>query len=85
MITPPAGSVVRARVRWLCRRGMKELDVVLGEFFDSHYDELSATEQAAFVALLDCADPDIWSWVLGESEVDDPVFNSVIARIRRRA
>lgn len=81
----PTGGTDRARVRWLCRRGMKELDVLLSAFLDQQYDNAPPAEQAAFVVLLECQDPDIWAWILGDSQVDDPVMHHVIERISRRA
>ncbi len=80
---PTVEPLERRRVRWLCRRGMKELDVVLGNFFDRHYDQLPASEQAGFVALLECHDPDIWSWILGEEDIADPRLQQIVERIRR--
>jgi len=46
-----------ARIAWRCRRGLLELDLLLGEFFDKHYRHLSPHERAAFVRLLDLSDP----------------------------
>lgn len=47
----------RARLRWLCRRGTKELDVILNRYLDSRFDHVDASEQQAFLALLTWEDP----------------------------
>jgi len=51
------------RVRWRCRRGLLELDIVLGRFIEQHYANLSKTQQAAFDVLLDMPDPILWDMI----------------------
>ncbi|MCA2015969.1 succinate dehydrogenase assembly factor 2 [Vibrio tritonius] len=60
----------KARIKWACRRGMLELDVVIMPFFEECFDNLSETEQQNFVSLLECDDPDLFKWVMrhGRSE-----------------
>ena len=60
----------KARIRWACRRGMLELDVVIMPFYEECFDSLSEEEQKDFVALLECDDPDLFNWVMrhGRSE-----------------
>ncbi len=57
----------RNRVRWLCRRGMKELDLVIPRFFENNYDSLTEQEQASFKDFLEEEDPEIYSWIMGRS------------------
>lgn len=56
------------RMLWRCRRGMRELDKVVEGYYLLHYE--SATEQTkeAFESLLEEADPDLLSWVMGRTE-----------------
>ena len=57
------------RLRWLLRRGMKELDVMVMRYHAQRYASAPADERAAFVRLLTTAeDPDIWSWTMGYAE-----------------
>ena len=42
------------RLRWSCRRGMLELDVLLGNFLEEAYFGLTPSEQELFVKLLEC-------------------------------
>ena len=60
-----------SRLRWLCRRGMKELDVVLGRYLEQHYASASSAEQERFKALLDMPDPDLYDLLLGRSATSD--------------
>lgn len=57
------------RLRWLLRRGMKELDVMVMRYHAARYAHAPDEERAAFVRLLETAeDPDIWAWTMGYSE-----------------
>lgn len=58
-------KINKQRIRWCCRRGMLELDLILGRFFDEHFDDLSPNEQDLFIEMLECDDPDIYAWVMG--------------------
>jgi antitoxin CptB len=51
------------RVRWRCRRGLLELDIVLGRFTEQHYLDLDETQQAAFDVLLDMPDTELWDMI----------------------
>ncbi len=63
-----AGRVAFERVRWHCRRGLLELDLVLSRFLDSHWPELAAPDRDAFAALLGLPDNDLWDIVSGRGE-----------------
>ena len=56
------------RLRWLCRRGMLELDAWLSLFLDTRYADLSPQMQAAFARLLDQDDMVLFDWLTGERE-----------------
>lgn len=75
----------KARLRWLCRRGMKELDVLLAGFLDAHYDDAPPAIQQAFHDLLERQDPDVYALLTGRIIADDPTLADVVARIRRTA
>lgn len=69
------------RLRWLCRRGMLELDAWLSRFFDGHYADLSASEQAAFARLLEEDDMRLFDWFTAEKTPPDE-FRSLVDLIR---
>ena len=56
------------RVRWNCRRGMLELDIVLKRFVDRELDRLTPGQLAALRALLDLPDNDLWDLVSGRCQ-----------------
>jgi antitoxin CptB len=59
-------SAEDGRLRWLLRRGMKELDVLMERYHAHRFESASAAEKAAFRRLVTRAeDPDIWAWVMG--------------------
>ena len=50
-----------SRLKWLCRRGMKELDVLMEAYLATRYEQAPAQEQAAFREVLEMDDPDIYA------------------------
>lgn len=73
----------RGRIRWRCRRGMRELDVLLEGYFDRRYDQASSAEQQQFLHLLDQEDPDIWAWLIGH-QVPPSEVADVIRKLQRQ-
>lgn len=67
----------KARIKWACRRGMLELDVILMPFFEACFDDLTASEQQDFVALLACDDPDLFAWFMGHVKCPNPLAKMV--------
>ena len=60
------------RIRWRCRRGMLELDIVLQRFVDSHYPDLDEAGKQQFDALLDMPDTELWDMITGKRVADAP-------------
>ena len=56
------------RLRWRCRRGLLELDIVLGRFVERHYAGLGDAQRAAFDALLDVPDTELWDMIAGRAQ-----------------
>lgn len=71
----------KSRMRWLCRRGMKELDVLLERFMDTGYDDLTPEEHAAFEALLRNEDPDLYGLLAHTIEPADALQGIILERI----
>ena len=71
-----------SRLRWLCRRGMKELDVVLTRYLDQSYLSATEAEQAQFRALLEMPDPDLYNLLLGRDAVSDPERMRLLQELR---
>jgi antitoxin CptB len=69
------------KLRWRCRRGMRELDVLLTRFVDEEYRTAAPEQQEAFRRLLDVQDPLMHAYFLGRETPPDAVLASLIARI----
>ena len=67
------------RVRWRCRRGLLELDVVLGRFLDRHFETLSSQQRTALNRLLDFPDNDLWDFLSGKQPPPDPDTAGIIS------
>ncbi|MFA5531626.1 MAG: succinate dehydrogenase assembly factor 2 [Thiohalomonadaceae bacterium] len=76
---------VSARLRWRCRRGLLELDLLLDAFLNHGYACLDDNDVAAFEALLELPDPQLLRYLLGLEAPDDQGWVRVIAHIRRAA
>lgn len=74
----------RARLRWRCRRGMRELDELLSRFLEVHYDAAPDVEKQAFAALLELPDPKLHGYLLGRDDASDPYQLRVLQRLRAR-
>jgi len=72
-----------ARMRWRCRRGMRELDMLLLDYMDNRYPQADEPEQAAFRRLLTTPDPEILALLTGQSSTDDEHLAYVIKRLLR--
>jgi len=71
-----------AQLRWQCRRGMLELDYVLEQYLEAHYQGADDGEKARFRALLSAQDPELQAWLLNGLAHPDPAFRPLIAKIR---
>jgi antitoxin CptB len=68
-------------LRWRCRRGMKELDVLLTRYLDRDYHQAAAPQRQAFESLLEMADPEILDYILGRKTAANRDLELVIARL----
>lgn len=73
------------RLRWACRRGMLELDLLLERFVDVAYPKLPNAVQVDFHRLLELADQDLVGYLLGHTVCEDADLANVIEEIRRAA
>ena len=75
------------RLCWHSRRGMLELDLVLGPFVKECYPGLPADDQLRYERLLECEDQDLFSWFLGRVTPEDEehviIVNRILEFIRR--
>ncbi len=76
---PPLGQL-----RWQCRRGMLELDYVLMEFLDQHYDALSDQLKLVFVKMLDSEDQLLLDWAMANVIPSDPDIRTIVNLMRSK-
>ena len=70
----PSPLTPHSRIRWDCRRGMLELDIVLARFMEQNFERLTPQEVEVFQGLLAYSDPDLWELLQSdETGVDDNV------------
>ena len=74
-------SSKRARLEWRCRRGMRELDVLLMRYMARDYERADTAEQAAFETLLTFQDPEILDLLTGRLTVQDNQLQDVVERL----
>ena len=80
----PAGALEEmSRLRWRCRRGMRELDVLLLRYLEEEYPRASPQERDAFAGILELQDPEIFGYLVGRDSPAEASLRHVVARIRR--
>lgn len=78
-------SQQRGRLVWSCRRGMRELDVLLERYLNESFARASSRDRAAFEQILALQDPELASYLLAGVEPLDPDIARVVAQISPRA
>ena len=71
----------RGYLSWRCRRGMKELDLVLQRWLDRRYGEASSAERALFARFLELPDPQLACYLLGHEIPDDPAMAALVSEL----
>ena len=69
------------RLRWRCRRGMRELDQLLLAYLERGYDTADQVERAVFERLLDLPDPELWGYFTQREHPAEPELGALIDRI----
>jgi antitoxin CptB len=72
----------RDRLKWKCRRGLLELDLVLDRFLQTQAAALSDAEADALGELLEQGDNDLWDLVIGRTDRVDARLHGILARLR---
>ena len=72
----------RSRLRWKCRRGLLELDLVLNAFLEKQFQTLSITEQKQFEALLEESDATLWAMISDSTHEIPAAHGPLLERLR---
>ena len=71
-----------SRLRWRCRRGMLENDLLLTRFLDAEGERLSEADAVLMTRLLETPDNELWDMLSGRSEPDDASLQPLVQRLR---
>jgi antitoxin CptB len=74
---------VSDRLGWRCRRGLLELDIWLGGFWEAHRATLQPDETAALERLLGLSDMEIMDRLHGRSPAGDAVLEALVQRLQQ--
>lgn len=69
------------KLRWSCRRGMLELDIILSEFLENHFASISNSAQNSFIRLLACEDQQLYNWLIKHESCENQEFQTIIKDI----
>lgn len=68
---------------WRCRRGVRELDVLLTQFLACGYHSLGCSERADFERLLEVQDPTIMDWLYARVAVEDEGLRFIVDQLKK--
>lgn len=71
----------RERLRWQCRRGMLELDLMLQKFIAREFDRLTDRECAVLRRMLDLPDGELLAYFYGRATSDDSEVQALVRKI----
>ncbi len=78
-------DTVDSALRWRCRRGMLELDILLNQFVDTRYCQLTAQQKNTLDQFLDYPDQLLFDLLLGHMESSDSQVSDLVQTIRQSA
>lgn len=70
-----------AKLRWRCRRGRRELDLLLERYLSGRYEQADSAERSRFEALLERSDPELEDLLTGRMAPESEGQGRVIERI----
>lgn len=73
------------QLRWRCRRGMRELDVLLLRYLDEIFPLAPEVDRQVFEQLLSWQDPDIVDLLAGRVSSEDPGLRHVVEQLLIRS
>ncbi len=68
------------QLRWRCRRGTLELDLILLRYLDNHYLAADKAEQLAFQQLLALEDIELMAYLMADRQATDASLAAVVKR-----
>ncbi|MDT9587045.1 MAG: FAD assembly factor SdhE [Candidatus Arsenophonus melophagi] len=74
----------KSKIKWSCRRGMRELDIAIIPFFEYEYDSLTVYEKCLFVRLLEYEDYVLCNWLMNHGRPNDDGLYHIIQLIQSK-
>jgi antitoxin CptB len=75
-------DIIRKRLAWRAsRRGIKEMDILVGGYADAYLANMSAPDLITFEALLEIPDQQLLSWVTHQEDVPLELRNPMLMEI----
>ena len=71
------------KIRWQCRRGMLELDILLERFLNQHFAQLTDQEKEVFIQLLNQSDATLYQWIFNQPDVVPAPYREIILQIKQ--
>ena len=70
------------KLKWRCRRGMRELDQLFERWLDTRWRAASTQQRDTFLRLLDSEDDRLWRWFLGQETPSDDALRALVDDMR---
>lgn len=67
------------KLKWRCRRGMLELDVILQDFIENTYQSISPELQVEFERLIEVEDTELYAWLMGIEKPANNEFSEILS------
>jgi len=77
-----AGFEPLSRLRWQCRRGMRELDELLMHYLETGYPAAPPAEKLAFQSLLQLSDPELLGYLLQQQEPPPDLYAVILKLLK---
>jgi antitoxin CptB len=77
-VTRPSPAADRPRLAWRCRRGMKELDLLLTGWLERRFEQASRDQRSKFEAPLELPDPLLARYLLGGQRPERPDLAALV-------
>ncbi|MDP3561475.1 MAG: succinate dehydrogenase assembly factor 2 [Legionellaceae bacterium] len=74
----------KSKLKWHCRRGMLELDLIFGRFLERRLNSMTEADYDGFERFLSHSDPDLYAWLMGydvPSDLESKQFVTLIHTI----
>lgn len=70
------------KLEWRCRRGMKELDLLLLRYLRERHPSAPEAERAAFEEFLELPDPELVRYLIAGENPEDPRYATLCRAVR---